>query len=369
MNSTSVLLSFTPSPTQPLLPSALPTQTDTAPLALLPSADEMLSCRLVGPFSIFVQVLVGTLGFSTLIIKRHFERPRRPWLVWGFDVSKQMIGGSLMHMCNLLVSALIGAEHAGDEDATNPCSWYVLNLTIDCTVGVLFMAAYLKLYGIAADRLKITGLESGHYGDPPSWRRWLKQATLFCISMVSMKLTVILLITILPILVVIGDGILKPVQLLDSPRFQIVFVMAVWPLLLNIFESWVIDHFIKHRHGGVRSASGHMPLASSDSVDFDDPMSAARLQTSFEMSASTSVGSRTLTGSTAVMMGNARGPRNSSIDMSEFELDTVSDSDETEDSKGPHDHSQQSIHIPESVPKYSIDEEDRLFRQQKPHKD
>ncbi|KAJ2386890.1 hypothetical protein GGI05_004244, partial [Coemansia sp. RSA 2603] len=211
MNSTSVLLSFTPSPTQPLLPSALPTQTDTAPLALLPSADEMLSCRLVGPFSIFVQVLVGTLGFSTLIIKRHFERPRRPWLVWGFDVSKQMIGGSLMHMCNLLVSALIGAEHAGDEDATNPCSWYVLNLTIDCTVGVLFMAAYLKLYGIAADRLKITGLESGHYGDPPSWRRWLKQATLFCISMVSMKLTVILLITILPILVVIGDGILKPV--------------------------------------------------------------------------------------------------------------------------------------------------------------
>ncbi|KAJ1841723.1 hypothetical protein LPJ73_006021 [Coemansia sp. RSA 2703] len=112
-----------------------------------------------------------------------------------------------------------------------------------------------------------------------------------------------------------------------------------------------------------------MPLASSDSVDFDDPMSAARLQTSFEMSASTSVGSRTLTGSTAVMMGNARGPRNSSIDMSEFELDTVSDSDETEDSKGPHDHSQQSIHIPESVPKYSIDEEDRLFRQQKPHKD
>ncbi|KAJ2033281.1 hypothetical protein GGI08_009149, partial [Coemansia sp. S2] len=40
---------------------------------LLPAIDEVLNCRLVGPFSIAVQVLVGTLGFSTLIIKRHFE--------------------------------------------------------------------------------------------------------------------------------------------------------------------------------------------------------------------------------------------------------------------------------------------------------
>ncbi|KAJ2779212.1 hypothetical protein GGI15_003947 [Coemansia interrupta] len=367
MNTASVLLPPSPSASasQPqLLSSALPTQTDTPALALLPSTDEMLSCRLVGPFSIFVQVLVGTLGFSTLIIKRHFERPRRPWLVWGFDVSKQMIGGSLMHMCNLLVSALIGGEHAGEEDATNPCSWYVLNLTLDCTLGVLFMAGYLKLYKILADRLKITGLESGHYGDPPSWKRWLKQATLFCISMVSMKLTVILLITLLPILVLIGDGILKPVQLLDSPRFQIVFVMAVWPLILNIFESWVIDHFIKHR-----APEGHVPLAEADEEeDFVRPMGAARMHSSFEMSATTSVGSRTLAGSTAIAMPATRGPRTSSIDISEFELDSLSDRSDDDD-KSPNDRSQQSIHVPEMVPKYSIDEEDRLFRQQKPHKD
>ncbi|KAJ2309578.1 hypothetical protein IWW52_005654, partial [Coemansia sp. RSA 2704] len=145
---------------------------------LLPVTDEILNCKLVGGFSIFVQLLVGTLGFSTLIIKRHFERPRRPWLVWGFDVGKQMISGTIMHMCNLLVSALSGGE-AG-EDATNPCSWYVLNLTLDCTLGVLFVAGYLKLFETIAVRYKITGLESGHYGDPPRWQLFVRQALVFC---------------------------------------------------------------------------------------------------------------------------------------------------------------------------------------------
>ncbi|KAI9502779.1 vacuolar membrane protein-domain-containing protein, partial [Coemansia spiralis] len=203
-------------------------------------------CRLVGPFSIFIQALVGTLGFSTLIIKRYFETPRRPWLVWSFDVSKQMISGAIMHMVNLLVSALSGGSAEPGETATNPCSWYVLNLTIDCTLGVLFVALYIRLFEKLAAYLKITDvLESGNYGNPPSWQRWLKQATLFCASMVSMKLTVVTLIRLIPSLVVIGDLVLKPVQLTNSPRFQIIFVMAVWPLMLNIFESWILDQFIK----------------------------------------------------------------------------------------------------------------------------
>ncbi|KAJ2661655.1 hypothetical protein IW148_003299 [Coemansia sp. RSA 1199] len=235
-------------------------------------SNEVLGCRLVGGFSIFVQVLVGTLGFSTLIIKRYFERPRRSWLVWGFDVSKQMISGSIMHMCNLLVSALSGTSTA---DATNPCAWYVLNLTLDCTIGVAFIAGYLKLFEALAAKYKVTGLESGHYGDPPSWRLWLRQASMFCLSMLCMKLTVIVAVALFPFLVAIGNAILVPVQMTHSPRFEIVFVMAIWPLVLNIFESWVIDQFIKKKH------AGHVPLNTDEHT--------------FEMqNASVSSGSRTL---------------------------------------------------------------------------
>ncbi|KAJ1831424.1 hypothetical protein LPJ63_004298 [Coemansia sp. RSA 2711] len=268
---------------------------------LLPVTDEILNCKLVGGFSIFVQLLVGTLGFSTLIIKRHFERPRRPWLVWGFDVGKQMISGTIMHMCNLLVSALSGGE-AG-EDATNPCSWYVLNLTLDCTLGVLFVAGYLKLFETIAVRYKITGLESGHYGDPPRWQLFVRQALVFCASMLCMKFTVVIMAALFPFLVAIGDLILKPVQLTHSPHFQIIFVMAIWPLVLNIFESWVIDQFIKKKHRGpVMSATGHIPLSMDESAP---PYTA-----SIEMQ-NTLSDSRTLDNDDMQM----------SMDMSEFELD------------------------------------------------
>ncbi|KAJ2283380.1 hypothetical protein GGH14_000926 [Coemansia sp. RSA 370] len=266
-------------------------------------SNEVMSCRLVGGFSIFVQVLVGTLGFSTLIIKRYFEQPRRSWLIWGFDVSKQMISGSIMHMCNLLVSALSGASTA--ENATNPCAWYVLNLTLDCTIGVAFIAGYLKLFEALAMRYKITGLESGHYGDPPSWRLWLRQASIFCLSMICMKLTVIVAVAVFPFLVAIGNAILVPVQMTHSPRFEIVFVMAIWPLVLNIFESWVIDHFIKKRHE-------HVPVSTDELA--------------FEMqNASVSSGSRTL--------------QDARISVDEFELDDeFGEDDGKQIARAYHDH-------------------------------
>ncbi|KAJ2862905.1 hypothetical protein GGH94_003952 [Coemansia aciculifera] len=265
--SSSVFASFTPKPS-PIAESLL-----------LPALDEVLNCRLVGPFSIAVQVLVGTLGFSTLIIKRHFERPRRPWLVW-----------------------------------------YVLNLTLDCTIGILFIAGYLRLFGYLAQRLNVKGLESGHYGDPPSWKRWIKQASIFCASMICMKLTVVLMITLLPLLVGLGDLILKPVQMTHSPRFQIIFVMAIWPLSLNIFESWIIDQFIKTKRGmGDIPTDGHIPLATTD---VGQGASSFELSNALYPSSSSSSGSRTLGGL------SARDTR-LSIEMSEFDI--ANDGDDNDD--------------------------------------
>ncbi|KAJ2493817.1 hypothetical protein IWW37_000203 [Coemansia sp. RSA 2050] len=287
-----------------VLASLAPIPSPIAGSTLLPVLDEVLNCELVGPFSILVQVLVGTLGFSTLIIKRHFERPRRPWLVWGFDVSKQIIGGTLMHMSNLLVSALSGSGE------------YVLNLTLDCTIGILFITGYLKLFGYLAQRLNVKGLESGHYGDPPSWKRWIKQASIFCASMISMKLTVVLLITLFPVLVGLGDLILKPILMTHSPRFEIVFVMAIWPLSLNIFESWILDQFIKTKRGsGSFPTDGHIPLATTDADSF-------YLNNVLYPSSSSSSGGRTLGGHSAH-------DTRLSIEMSEFDL--VDDDEDSDD--------------------------------------
>jgi hypothetical protein len=40
------------------------------------------TCELMSPFAIFVQLLLATIAFSTLIFKRSKERPMRPLKVW-----------------------------------------------------------------------------------------------------------------------------------------------------------------------------------------------------------------------------------------------------------------------------------------------
>ncbi|KAJ2494756.1 hypothetical protein GGI11_008716 [Coemansia sp. RSA 2049] len=175
---------------------------------------------------------------------------------------------------------------------------------MDCTVGILFVALYLRLFErLAAWAGATKGLESGDYGTPPDWRRWAKQATIFCASMVGMKLSVVALIALFPALVVIGDVVLKPVQMADSARLQIVFVMAFWPLVLNIFESWVLDQFIKRKlRREIRSASGHMPLATEDDADGTSGSAGAALAAGYEMAPDAA---NTLGSSGATLVGSA----------------------------------------------------------------
>jgi hypothetical protein len=39
-------------------------------------------CKLLDSFAIFVQLVLASLAFSTLIIKRQRESPQRPLLTW-----------------------------------------------------------------------------------------------------------------------------------------------------------------------------------------------------------------------------------------------------------------------------------------------
>ena len=52
------------------------------------------SCKLLGSvFSYLIQIFLGLVAISSLLYKRHIERPQRPWKIWGFDVGKQLVGG------------------------------------------------------------------------------------------------------------------------------------------------------------------------------------------------------------------------------------------------------------------------------------
>ena len=114
------------------------------------SASPQTECKLLGPFALLVQGALGALALLTLVWKRWCEVPKRPWKIFIFDVSKQVLGSMLTHVINLAMSMLSSADTANavahvvstggsrfeDSDGRipNPCSFYLLNLGIDVSL-------------------------------------------------------------------------------------------------------------------------------------------------------------------------------------------------------------------------------------------
>ena len=143
-----IIASMTPSPTSSTTLGALSTVTSiiaSVATATIASSDDGNSsdpgaengeCQLLGPFAIFIQAALGGLALLSLVFKRWRERPQRPLKIWGFDVSKQVVGSILLHLANLAMSMFSSGQLTVTpanvaEYQANPCSFYLLNLAID----------------------------------------------------------------------------------------------------------------------------------------------------------------------------------------------------------------------------------------------
>ncbi len=96
-----------------------------------------------------MQAALGAVALLSLVYKRWREEHKRPWKIWFFDVSKQVVGSMLTHVLNLAMSMLgsvdmmttmkkaaaavsqDGDAGGGGKTMPNPCSFYLLNLGID----------------------------------------------------------------------------------------------------------------------------------------------------------------------------------------------------------------------------------------------
>lgn len=207
-------------------------------------------CELLGPVSIAIQLMLGLIAISSLVVKRLYERPKRPWRVWFYDVSKQVFGALGIHLLNLTVSLLKSKQlllfmmddDNGDDEDHNQCDWYFLNLLMDTTIGVPILWICLFLVYQVCESLKISGIESGNYGKPPKFTSYLKQLAIFFIAVLLMKGAIYLLLYI-PIFIMYADWVLSWSD--GFPNLQIVLVMLVFPTMLNCFQYYVIDNIIK----------------------------------------------------------------------------------------------------------------------------
>ncbi|KAH8704736.1 vacuolar membrane protein-domain-containing protein [Talaromyces proteolyticus] len=193
---------------------------------------------------------LGGLALLSLVYKRWKERPQRPLKIWAFDVSKQVFGSVMLHLANLVLS-MFSAGHFEIRQAyqPNPCSFYLLNLGIDTTLGipilylVLLIINQLALYTPLARPPE--SIESGNYGNPPRVMWWFKQAVLYFLALLWMKFAVFILIQVFPVIVKIGDWALRWTE--GNTALQIIFVMLLFPLIMNAIQYYIVDTFIKRK--------------------------------------------------------------------------------------------------------------------------
>lgn len=205
-------------------------------------------CELFGPFGFFVQFSLGVISFGSLIIKRQLEYPKRSVRIWLLDVSKQGISTFLLHFLNLFLAVTISKEN--DEDA---CVWYLDNILLDTTFGVLFQWILVRCLEIIARHLKVDALISGCYYSIDSkefndntidYSIWFSQMGIWClISSLAKFFNYIILNACTDFFRWFGSKILE--SMMDYPKFELVFVMIIVPFFTSCFQYWITDNFLK----------------------------------------------------------------------------------------------------------------------------
>lgn len=260
-------------------PTAIPSPIATSILPGSGSGVDSSNCKLMGPFALFVQAIMGILVVGSLIYKRQRERPKRKWKIWLLDVTKQMLGQLFVHILNVVFSDA-GAEQGGD----NPCSLYFLNILIDTTLGVFFIYAALRfLTHFLTDVIGLPGFVSGQYDDqalPPRRGRsarpklsyWFRQLGTYLLVLFGMKLSVLALLAIFPFLNDVAAAILSIFG--NNKDAQVLFSMSLFPLTMNVLQFWLIDSVLRHnpntsKYARVPQDSSATPALPGHFVDHD----------------------------------------------------------------------------------------------------
>ncbi|KIJ69796.1 hypothetical protein HYDPIDRAFT_77379 [Hydnomerulius pinastri MD-312] len=219
------------------------------------------SCRLLGPTALVVQALMGVFAILSLVYKRHREAQKRPWKIWLFDVSKQVVGQLFVHGLNVLISDVGSHQSSG-----NACTYYFLNVLLDTTLGVGMI--YLVLPSttfVLSKKLHLKGLQTGQYGNPPSVKYWIRQTAVYAFSLTTMKLLVVALFAVWPGISEVGDWLLSWTSVGEGDAFQVIFVMGIFPIIMNVLQFWLVDSIVKASTNPVTLLTGSP--RNSDSQD------------------------------------------------------------------------------------------------------
>jgi hypothetical protein len=234
------------------------------------SAMEEEQCVLIqGFWAVLCQILLFLLALSTLVYKRSRENPKIPYDVWILDVSKQMLSSGAAHGLALAVAIWLTLTK---DSSVSECSWYSIMYSVDTILGTLLTYIFHRLAIImASKRLQASSpdhqshnaerfiLESivtcGHYGDPPSLRRWAWQALEWILCVLAARSVCGFVVFMY------AQGLEGLAASLDTlfgshPTLQLYVVMIIYPLCMNSAQVLIQDAIL-------RAKSIFVPVLSS----------------------------------------------------------------------------------------------------------
>jgi hypothetical protein len=137
-----------------------------------------------------------------------------------------------------------------DEDA---CVWYLVNILLDTTIGVIFEWILIRIFEVFARKYKIDVLISGCYYSFNTTKYddyhidysiWAVQTTLWCIISALMKFVVyIIMMSFATFFENVGFYLLQSIAV--YPKLELIVVMVIVPLIMNVIQFWLVDNILK----------------------------------------------------------------------------------------------------------------------------
>lgn len=206
-------------------------------------------CEMFGGFGFLIQAILGAAAFSILIVKRYIEKPRRPWKIWFYDVAKQIISSLVLHLFNLIISAILSS----DEKDADACVWYFVTVVLDCTLGAFLSYIFMWLMDGIANSSDWTILKTGLYYDEYmegnkkcyklDWKKYGSQLGVWLAITLIVKIILLIMLKICKLFLVnLGTFFLSP---FSNAKIRLVMVMIIFPVILNALYFWVVDNILK----------------------------------------------------------------------------------------------------------------------------
>eukprot|EP00542_Grammatophora_oceanica_P018147 CAMPEP_0194049254 /NCGR_PEP_ID=MMETSP0009_2-20130614/30149_1 /TAXON_ID=210454 /ORGANISM="Grammatophora oceanica, Strain CCMP 410" /LENGTH=296 /DNA_ID=CAMNT_0038695363 /DNA_START=166 /DNA_END=1056 /DNA_ORIENTATION=+ len=214
-------------------------------------------------FTVFVQILLAFLALASLWFKRMTEKPKRLFWTWFADVSKQGVGASYAHVLNMLIASIISQNIRGDGEYSleDQCAWYGISYLIDTTLGLFLAILFLGLLDRLAHQFEWTSLKnSGVYSGSTALRDWIHQVLAWIVILTITKVIIYVVMWLgSGLLAWMGEILFAPIQ--GNKKFELVFVMIMFPGILNIFYFWIADGYLKAKDDQV---AAHEPGSDDD---------------------------------------------------------------------------------------------------------